>query len=175
MGLEGESMRALSVGLLVSALLAGAAQAAPEPLVDRWSTATVTESLASLGATEVQVNATGGRPYVTARTHDGLNVAIYAKACDQAAEGKTVVTCHGLESIISFDPGRGDRAILVGRLNHEFALGKYLAEEDGTIRLSRYLVFDAGVTPGNLRSELASFFAVGVLTAQSLWPEAVKR
>ena len=167
-------MRALCLGLLASVLAVGSASAAPE-LIDRWGTGAVVDSLQSLGATEVQVKAAEGRPIVTARTHDGLNVGLYAKACDQVAQGGTI-TCHGLEAIISFDPGaRVERTALVGRLNHDFALGKFLAEEDGTIRLSRYLVFDAGVTPGNLRSELASFFAVGVLTAQTLWPEAVKR
>ena len=167
-------MKGLCLGLMASMLVAGTANAAPD-LIDRWSTAAVVNSLQSLGATDVQVKSMGGRPMILARTHDALDVAVYAKACDQVAEGGTI-TCHGLEAITIFDPGaRADPGALVGRLNHDFALGKYLAEQDGTIRLSRYLVFDAGVTPGNLRSELASFFAVGVLTAQTLWPEAVKR
>ena len=85
-----------------------------------------------------------GRAAVTARTKDNLNVGVYAKACDPAPPQVEPI-CHGLEAIISFDPGaRADRKALADRLNRQFALGKFVAEPDGSIRLSRYVVFDGG-------------------------------
>jgi hypothetical protein len=145
-----------------------------EPL-DHWNTNAVLAALQALRVADIQSTTSEGRAAVTGRTRDDLNVGVYAKACDPAPPGVDAL-CHGLEAIISFDPGaRVDRKALVDRLNHQFALGKFLDEPDGTVRLTRYVVFDGGVTPGNLRAELSSLFAIGALTTQTLWPDAARR
>ena len=175
-------MTGLRIALALSALMIGAGQAgaaaaqSSESPLDRWNTGAVTAALQAAGAADVvAAQANQGRPALTARTHEGLNVGIYAKACDPAPPG-VEANCHGMEAIISFDPGaRADRKTLVNQLNHQYALGKFLDEPDGTIRVSRYVVFDGGVTPGNLRAELTSLFAIGNLTAQSLWPDTARR
>jgi hypothetical protein len=159
------------VFLAALAPFSGAAAQSAEPL-DRWNTSAITAALEALKATEIKAGDSAGHAMVSARTHEGLNVGVYAKACDPGLEA----TCHALEAILSFEPAAGaDRRALAERLNHEFALGKFLAEPDGSIRLSRYLVFDGGVTPANLRAELASLFAIGALTGQIIWPETAKR
>jgi hypothetical protein len=170
--------RWLTLALGALSLAAGVTQSASaqtsEPL-DHWNTNAVLAALQALRAANVQSTTTEGRAAVTARTRDDLSVGVYAKACDPSPPGVDAL-CHGLEAIISFDPGaRADRKALVERLNRQFALGKFLDEPDGTIRLTRYVVFDGGVTPGNLRAELASLFAIGALTTQTLWPEAARR
>jgi len=173
-------MKGLWRGLAVGALCIGVTQVgvanaqAVEP-IEHWNTSAVVDALQALKAQRVNATTSGGRVVVTARTLAGLNVGVYAKACDPTPPGVDAV-CHGLEAIISFDPGsKADRKTLADRLNHDFAVGKFLDEPDGTIRLSRYLVFDGGITPANLRAELASLFAVGVLTGQNLWPETAKK
>lgn len=170
------SGRWLALGALsftLGAASAGNAQTS-EP-IDHWSTNAVLAALQTLKADNIQAVTNEGRAAVTARTKDGLSVGIYAKACDPSPPGVEPL-CHGLEAIISFDPGaRADRKALMDRLNHQYALGKFLDEPDGTIRLTRYVVFDGGVTPGNLRADLASLFAIGALTTQNLWPDAAKR
>jgi len=172
-------MKGLRLGLALGAFWLGAAQIGPaaaqsaEP-IDHWSTNAVLAALQTLKADNIEAVTSEGRAVVTARTRDGLNVGVYAKACDPAPPGVEPI-CHGLEAIVSFDPGpKTDRKALAERLNHQFALGKFIAEPDGSLRLSRYLVFDGGVTPGNLRAELASVFAVGVLAGQTLWPAPAK-
>ena len=173
-------MNGLQVGLVFGAMISAtpslqAVHAQTAEPIEHWSTAATAAALEALKATDIRASASEGRPIVTARTRDGLNVGVYAKACDPAPPGIEAV-CHGMEAIISFDPGpKADRKALADRLNHQFALGKFLAEPDGSIRLSRYLVFDGAVTPANLRAELASLFTVGVLTAQTLWPETAKK
>ena len=153
----------------------GAAHAQTADPIDHWSTNAVLAALQGLQASDIQAVTREGRAVVTARTRDGLNVGVYAKACDPAPPGVEAI-CHGLEAIISFDPGpKVDHKALVERLNHQFALGKFLDEPDGTIRLSRYVVFDGAVSSGNLRAELDSLFAVGAMTAQTLWPEPVRK
>ncbi len=164
---------ALGAFWLAMTPLAAKAQGA-EP-IDHWNTNAVLATLRTLKASDIQAVTTEGRAGVTARTREGLNVGVYAKACDPSPPGVEAL-CHGLEAIISFDPGgRADRRSLADRLNHQYALGKFLDEPDGSIRLSRYLVFDGAVTPGNLRAELSSLFAIGDLTAKTLWPGAAGR
>lgn len=166
-------MSRLLLGWVLCAAWLGVAQAAPATL-QQWDTGAVVDVLNGLKATQVQAGDFDGRPVITAKTDQGLNVGLYAKACDTVPEGQPS-SCHGLEAIISFDPGSdADRPSLVNKLNHDFALGKFMVQDDGSIRLSRYLIFDGGLTSDNLRAELASFFAIGVLTGQTLWPEPAK-
>ena len=168
-------MKGLWLGLMIGALSIGPARAQTAEPLDHWSTEAVLDALRILKASEVRSLVSASATVVTARTRDGLNAAIYAKACDPAPPGVEAI-CHGLEAIISFDPGpKADRRALAGRLNHQFAPGKFLAEPDGSIRLSRYLDFDGGVTPANLRAELSGLFTVGALTTQTLWPQTAKK
>lgn len=168
---RGRVLGALSISLA----LGGVSQAQTAEPIDHWNTNAVLAALQTLKASDIRADTREGRSIITAKTRDGLNVGVYAKACDPSPPGVEAI-CHGLEAIISFDPGaKVDRKALVERLNHQFALGKFLDEADGSIRLSRYVVFDGAVTPGNLRAELASLFAVAVLAAQNIWPEPAKR
>ena len=171
-------MNAWRLGLVLGTLsiaAAGADVAKAQDNIDRWNTNAVLAALQALKASDVQAVTSDGRAAVTARTKDNLNVGVYAKACDPAPPGVEQI-CHGLEAIISFDPGaRADRKALADRLNRQFALGKFVDQPDGSIRLSRYVVFDGGTSPGNLRANLASLFAIGGLTAQTLWPDAARR
>ncbi len=173
-------MRGPWLGLLLSALSVGVihigvANAQTTAPIDHWNTNVVLAALQTLKASDIKAVTSEGRAVVTAKTQDGLNVGVYAKSCDPAPPGVEAI-CHGLEAIISFDPGpKTDRVALAGRLNHQFALGKFLAEPDGSIRLSRYVVLDGGVGPGNLRAELTSLFAIAALTGQTLWPETARR
>ena len=161
--------------LLIGGGLATAATAQTTDSLDRWNSGAVTEALQSLGAAGVTPVSSEGRAAITARTHEGLNVGVYAKACDPGPPGVEPV-CHALEAIISFDPGaRADRKALADQLNHRYALGKFMDEPDGSIRVSRYIVFDGGVTQANLRAQFSSLFAIANLTAQTLWPDTARR
>ena len=168
----GRWLGALLIGAVqVGMVQVGAASAQTAEPIDHWNTTAVSVALQALKTSDIQATTSQGRAVITARTRDGLNVGVYAKACDPSPPGVEAI-CHGLEAIISFDPGaKADRKGLVERLNHQFALGKFVEEPDGSIRLSRYLVLDGGVSAGNLRAELATLFAIGVLTAQTLWPQ----
>ena len=161
------------VTLAVAAwMIAGSAGAAPAPLLQHWETAGVRAGLIAAGATDIKVADADGLPMITARTRDGLGVAIYAKACDLAT-AKAPPICHGLEGVVSFDPGpAADRTAIVARLNQAYASGKFIVVADGTIRLTRYVDFDGGVTPENLRAQLTAYFTLAGVTARSLWQAA---
>jgi hypothetical protein len=167
------------IRIILAAVLAiaaaSAAVAAPSPLLTRWDTAAVRAGLTQAGATDIRVEDLDGLPMITARTRDGLSVGVYAKACDPSTATAPAV-CHGLETIVSFDPGAAiDRGRMVEHLNLAYASGKFMADPAGTIRLSRYVSFDGGVTPDHLRAEFASYFTLAGLTARTLWPAPTPR
>ena len=168
-------MKRLILTALLASMMAGRAAAAPAPLLQHWDTAGVRAGLVAAGAADIHVFDADGLPMITARTRDGLTVGVYAKACDPST-AKSPAICHGLETIVSFDPGpTADRTPIAARLNQTYAAGKFIVAPDGTIRLSRYLNFDGGVTPDNLRAELTAYFTLAGATARTLWPSAGQR
>ena len=163
-------MRTTLLALALGLFATSAAQAAEPALVDHWSEPVVQRLLQSLGATDLQRTTLAGQPGLLAKTADGISLGVYAKACAGAPTAAAEPYCRGVEGIASFDPGRGaDRAALADRLNHQYAAGKFMLEPDGTIRLTRYIDVDAGVTEANLRSQLAAFVALAEATKTAVW------
>ena len=162
-------MKRLPLVFATASLIAGSAVAAPAPLLQRWDTAAIRTAVTASGAADIRVADADGLPMSTARTRDGLGIALYPKACE--AQGTQAATpCHGLEAVASFDPGpTADRTALVAKLNQAYAAGKFIVVPDGTIRLLRYVDFDGGVTPDNLRAQLIAYFTLATVTAQGLW------
>jgi hypothetical protein len=156
---------ALAGGLVLS----GQAGAATPAMVDHWSEPVVERLLLSLGATDLERTTLAGQPGLLARTADGLSLGVYAKACSPAT-APAEPFCRGIEGIASFDPGKGaDRAALAARLNHQYAAGKFMVEPDGSIRLTRYIDVDAGVSEANLRSQLGGFLALADAAKAVVW------
>jgi hypothetical protein len=162
------------LALLAASLLAAPALAQPT-LVTRWDPGQLVNLLQSLGVTEIRVGELAGKPALTGRTRDGLSIGLFAKGCDPAAPVGAPV-CHAIEGAISYDASqKPDRAGLANQLNHDYALGKFMAEPDGAIRGSRYFMLDGGVTEDNLRAELNGYFAVGALASRAIWPQTPAR
>ena len=161
---------ALALGLFA----AGAAQAADAPLVDHWNEPQVERLLQSLGANSFERTTLAGLAGVIARTSDGISIGVYAKAC-AAATPPAEPLCRGVEGISSFAPGPSvDRPALADRLNHQYAAGKFLAEQDGTIRLTRYIDVQGGVSEANLRAQLASYIALSRAARDAVWAAPAK-
>ena len=162
-------MRTACLALAMGLILGGPANAAEPALVDHWNQPVVMRLLQSLGATDIQQTTLAGAPGLLAHTADGLSIGVYAKACAaQAAPAGPY--CRGVEGLASFDPGRGaDRAAIASRLNHQYAAGKFMVEQDGSIRLTRYIDIDAGVTEANLRSQLGGFLALADAAKDAVW------
>jgi hypothetical protein len=162
-------MRTACLALAVGLTLGGSARAAAPALVDHWSEPVVERLLQSLGATGLERTTLAGEPGLLARTADGLSLGVYAKACSPAT-APAEPFCRGIEGIASFDPGKGaDRAALATRLNHQYAAGKFMVEPDGSIRLTRYIDVDAGVSEANLRSQLGGFLALADAAKAVVW------
>lgn len=172
-------MKPLALAAALS-LLACAAQArtAGPVLVTRWDTPTITNAAQALDAKDVVAKLDDdGRAYITGETAEGLLFVLYPTACEETAGDKAAAQspCYGLEAVVSYEgDGKQDRSKLVDQLNRDYALGKFTLDPDHSIVLTRYLIFDDGVTRGNLEAELSSFFAVGASAAGKIWPNADK-
>ncbi|QUD88452.1 YbjN domain-containing protein [Phenylobacterium montanum] len=167
-------MTRVILALLAATTLASPAVAQPA-MISRWDSGQLVNVLQSLGVSEIHVGELGGRPAVTGRTREGLSVGLFAKGCD-AANPPIPVVCHSIEGAITYDAaGKPDRTALANQLNHDYALGKFMAEPDGTIRGSRYFMLDGGVSEENLRAELNGYFAVGALASRAIWPQGAAR
>lgn len=167
-------MTRVILALLAATALALPAMAQPA-LITHWDPGQLVNTLQSLGVTEIHVGEMGGKPALTGRTREGLSIGLFAKGCDAAAPPIPVV-CHSIEGAITYDASqKPDRVALANQLNHDYALGKFMAEPDGTIRGSRYFLLDGGVTEDNLRAELNGYFAVGALASRAIWPQAAAR
>jgi len=161
------------LGLTIAS--SSAALAAEPALIDRWNGPVVERLLTSLGASDLRRASLDSQAGLIAHTADGLNIGVYAKSCTAAA-APAEPFCRGLEGLTSFDPGPGvDRAALADRLNRQYAAGKFLVERDGSIRLTRYIDVDAGVSEANLRSQLAGFIALAKTAEAIVWAEPAKR
>jgi hypothetical protein len=167
-------MKKACLVLMFTAVLSGSAAAAP-PLLDRWETAAITVALKSLNAGGIRDATLAGQPGLLAATPDRLNIGLYAKACAPFGVPSEVV-CRGLEGIVTYDPGNvADRALLVDQLNHAYAAGKFMVERDGTIRMTRYLNLEGGVTQANLKASLDDFFTVATAAKQTIWAAPQQR
>ena len=180
-------MKPLAAAVVFS-LIAGSAQARSDvpALVTRWDTAVLIQAAEALEAKDVAAKRDDdGRPYVSGESADGLLFVFYPTACEAepAAKGPARTDkpkakpldspCYGMEAVVTYDTegkSEADRSKLVDQLNRDFALGKFTIDSDQSIVLSRYLVFDDGVTRGNFEAELSNFLAVGTAAAGKIWP-----
>ena len=145
------------------------AAVAAAPMVDRWNEPAVTATLQGLGAADVKDATLAGQPGLIATTRDGLAIGLYAKACTPGPASSPPV-CRGLEGVALFDPGAAaDPGLLVDRLNHDHVTGKFMLERDGSILMTHYVNLDGGISPENLRAELADFFAVAAAAKRTVW------
>ena len=161
-------MKKACLALVLTALMSGTAVAAPS-LIDHWDAPQISATLRALNAGGVRDATLAGQPGILAATPDGLNLGLYAKACAPGASAGELV-CRGVEGIVTYDPGNvADRGLLVDQLNHAYAAGKFMVERDGTIRMTRYLNLEGGVSPANLRAELDDFFTVASAAKQTIW------
>ena len=98
--------------------------------------------------------------YLEAKTGSGLIYAVYGLECDSAETQR----CRGAEIIASFslaDKGKAQEAL---DLIDYAAVADYRGS-DGNVKLSRYVIFDNGITPANFRTNIEVFVSI----ADAVW------
>lgn len=99
---------------------------------------------------------TEGLRFLQGKTESGLVFAAYGMECDTK---EVTQRCTGLEMIASFtlaDAATIDKALdLV-----DYAAVSDYKGSDGNLKLSRYVIFDNGITPANLKVNIEVFLSL---------------
>jgi hypothetical protein len=94
--------------------------------------------------------------YLEAKAESGLIYVVYGAECDSK---EATQRCRGAELIATFTPGaKGDVNKALDLIDYA-ALADYKGS-NGDLKLSRYIIFDNGITPANLKVNLEVFLSI---------------
>ena len=99
--------------------------------------------------------------YIQAKAESGLNFTVYGIECDSKEAGQR---CRGAEIVSSFEL-ESDEDVAEAMELIDYAAVTDIDGGKGNLRLTRYVIFDEGITPGNLRVNLTVFLSI----ANKVW------
>jgi len=145
-------MRIFAVAAL-AALGLTATPAFAQALQKDFSWAEMRTELVAAGAEVTKDGIAGDQRYLSGKDDTGLVFAVYGAQCDNP---ETTQRCTGADFISSFtlkDPAKiSDVLDIVDYA----ALGDYKGD-DGRLKVSRYVIFDGGITHENLQTNIEVF------------------
>ena len=98
--------------------------------------------------------------YLEAKAESGMIYAVYGAECDEAATPR----CRGAEMIASFS--LADKSDIDDALDMiDYAAVADYKGSDGNVKVSRYVIFDNGITPANLKTNIEVFLSI----ANKVW------
>lgn len=121
-------------------------------LIDHYDEPAIRQVVAGMGLKLIDpVGPSGERAFLVVETPDKQLITLLATACNE--DGGAQI-CHGVQMIAEMTPsGETDPGEIVDNLNATYAAAKFF-HGNGKVRVSRYLVLDDGITPGNFRENL---------------------
>jgi hypothetical protein len=122
-----------------------------------WSPAEMKSILASLKVEVTDEGQTdGGRPHIEAESSQGLKFDIYGAECEKVGG---VDRCRGLELAAVFNlEDQEDVDEALGEL--DYAAVSIYDDDDGDLKVTRYVILDKGVTRGNVEVNIDVFLAI---------------
>jgi hypothetical protein len=97
--------------------------------------------------------------YLEAKAESGMIYAVYGAECDEAIQ-----RCRGAEMIASFS--LADKSDIDDALDMiDYAAVADYKGADGNVKISRYVIFDNGITPANLKTNIEVFLSI----ANKVW------
>lgn len=147
-------------------LLSGGAQA--QSMLSDWGIADMRQAVIAAGGTVTREDATAD-PYIAAKTAEGLKYTISGRVCD-FAPGATSgpKRCKGafLQSSFTLNSDAEVDAA-VKKWGPQYAAVSVSNDGDNGLLVSRYLIFDYGLSRENLRMNLEVFTGI----AEKIWDE----
>ncbi|HEV7691437.1 MAG TPA: hypothetical protein VGO52_11460 [Hyphomonadaceae bacterium] len=150
-------MRTLAIAAaLCAAGYFGAPAHAQQALRKDFSWEEMRAELIVAGVEVTKDGVAGDQRYLSAKAKSGLVFAVYGAQCDNK---EITQRCTGADIISSFtlkDPAKIHDVL---DMIDFAALGDYKGD-DGRFKVSRYVIFDGGITHENLQSNLEVFLAL---------------
>jgi len=149
-------MRIIATTILAALALAGAPASAQAVMLN-FSFAEMRQQMTDLKSTFKREAVTDeGVRFVEAEAESGLIYAIYGLECDNK---EATQRCRGAEMVASFKlKDEGDVPDALAEIDYA-AVADYKGD-DGRLKLSRYVIFDNGITAANLKVNLEVFLNI---------------
>lgn len=149
-----------TVGALTLALALPVGASAQSSVLNDWGLSDMKTALTAAGATVTKEGALdGGAPYVGASSANGMKFLIYGTVCTG-----TPARCKGANMSATFTLDSDAEVDAREKKIDRSAVGVRNAG-DNALEVSRYLIFDEGLTRGNLRTNIEVFIEV----AEDIW------
>ena len=154
-------MKRVALSALAALALAGA-PAFGQTVMLNFSFPELRQQLTDLKSTITDEDETEDKiRYLEAKTESGLVYAIYGLECEGAADTQR---CRGAEIVASFSLADKSKAEYALGLIDYAAIADYKGT-DGDVKLSRYVIFDNGITPANFKTNIEVFLSL----ANKVW------
>lgn len=138
---------------VLAALSAFGAPAFAQPLMKNFSWTDMRAELVAAGAEVTNNGQSGDQRYLSGKTTSGLVFAVYGFQCDNA---EATQRCTGADFVSSFTLADPDDINDILDMIDYASLGDYKGD-DGRFKLSRYVIFDGGITHENLQVNIEVF------------------
>ena len=150
-------MKRFALAAVLAAAGLGAPAFAQTSVLKDFSWADMRTALEGAKATVKEESVTdGGTRYLSAKDADGLNFNVYGHECDTK---ETSQRCRGAELSASFTL-KSNADVPKALAGIDYAAVADDEDGDGKIKMVRYLIFDDGITPGNLKVNLDVFLNI---------------
>jgi len=151
----------VTVSALTLALSLPGAAFAQSGLLTDWGVADMKQAVVAAGATVTKEGAlSDGSPYVGATSAGGMKFVIYGTVCS----GTTIKRCKGANMSAGFTLD-SDAEVDAREKKIDRSAVSVRNGGDNSLDVSRYLIFDEGITRGNLRVNIEVFIEV----AEEIW------
>lgn len=145
---------------LLPALAAAALACAPasaQSVMLNFSFPELRQQLADLKTTVTEEGDTDAKAhFMEAKADTGLVFAVYGSECDSKEASQR---CRGAELVASFTLADKSKAGEVLDMVDYAALADYKGA-DGNVKVSRYVIFDHGITQANFKSNIEVFLSL---------------
>lgn len=150
----------VTAGALALALSVPGAASAQSGMLSDWGVADMKQAMTAAGATVTKEGALeGGAPYVSGTSAAGMKFLIYGTVCSG-----TPNRCKGANMTASFTLDSDAEVDAREKKIDRSAVGVRNAG-DNSLEVSRYLIFDDGISRSNLKVNIAVFIEV----AEEIW------
>lgn len=137
-----------------------AAPAGAQTLMPNFSFPEMRAVLTDLKATVLKEDVTdSGHRFIEAKTEDGLIFQVYGFECGDAKPTDTLQRCTGAELSADFTMAAGKNAHDAAA-KVDYAAVSDDATSDTNLELRRYIIFDNGITPGNLKTNVQVYINI---------------
>jgi hypothetical protein len=156
-------MRILIVVALGMAGLFGAPAFAQQVMAD-YSWGQMRDQVVKAGAEVTKEGVSGDSRYLTGKDDSGLSFGVYGMECDSKEASQR---CRGADFIASFtlkDATKGDAVLAM----LDYAAVSDYRDDEGHVKISRYVIFDGGITEVNLQTNIEVFLSLANQTWDKL-------